>query len=144
MQKNEQIFEISDEKSLVNIVPTLKKWDKIFFYGDLGAGKTTFIRAILRKFFDDEKIIVRSPTYTYYQEYSDATHGKVFHFDLYRLDDLENFYLIGSDEIVQNSESIALIEWPEILDESVQPTKKIFISYDENSGKRIFRIEEIS
>ena len=110
----------------------------------MGAGKTTFIRAILRKFFDDEKIIVRSPTYTYYQEYSDATHGKVYHFDLYRLDDLENFYLIGGDEIVQNSESIALIEWPEILGESVQPTKKIFISYDENSGKRIFRIEEIS
>jgi len=108
----------------------------------LGAGKTTFIRAILRKFFDDEKIIVRSPTYTYYQEYGDATHGKVFHFDLYRLDDLENFYLIGGDEIIQNSESIALIEWPEILGDSVQPTKKIFISYDENSGKRIFRIEE--
>ena len=64
------------------------------FYGSMGAGKTTFIRAILRKFFDDEKIIVRSPTYTYYQEYSDAKRGKVFHFDLYRLDDLEKFYLI--------------------------------------------------
>ena len=110
----------------------------------MGAGKTTFIRVILRKFFDDEKIIVRSPTYTYYQEYGDTERGKIFHFDLYRLNDLENFYLIGGDEIVQNEESISLIEWPEILGDSVKPTKKIFISYDENSGKRIFRIEEIS
>lgn len=142
MQKNKQISEISDEKSLDNIVFDLKKWDKIFFYGDLGAGKTTFIRALLRRYFHDENIIVRSPTYTYYQEYFRENFSKIFHFDLYRLEDLETFYLIGGMEIAENSDAIMLIEWPEILGDLVKPTKIIHISYDENTGKRLFEIEE--
>lgn len=141
MQKKEQKFIISDEKSLDKVVFPLVKWDKIFFYGDLGAGKTTFIRALLRQHFANENIIVRSPTYTYYQEYSHENAEKIFHFDLYRLDDIENFYLIGGNEILDNNESIALIEWPEILGESIKPTKIVKIFYNAEKNEREITIE---
>ncbi len=141
MQKNTHTFRIFDEKSLDNVVFPLVKWDKIFFYGDLWAGKTTFIRALLRKHFDDNSIVVRSPTYTYYQEYSRPNFSKIFHFDLYRLDDLENFYLIGGNEILDNPDSIALIEWPEILWDSIKPNKKITITYNAVENFREIIIE---
>lgn len=143
MQKNEKKFFISNEKSLDNIVFPLVKWDRIFFYGDLGAGKTTFIRALLRRHFSDENIIVRSPTYTYYQEYFRENAEKVFHFDLYRLDDLENFYLIGGQEILENPDSIVLIEWPEILGEHTKPTKIVKIHYNAEKNEREIVVEEV-
>lgn len=142
MQKNTQIFEITNEKSLDNIVFPLEIGDKIFFYGDLGAGKTTFIRKILSRFFDDDALIVRSPTYTYYQEYIKNS-KKVYHFDLYRLEDIENFYLIGGNEILENSDSIVLIEWPEILGDMVTPTKIVKINFDEVTGKRRVEITKM-
>ena len=66
----------------------------MFFYGDLGAGKTTFIRKLLQKHLQKKDLIVRSPTYTYYQEYQNDS-SRVYHFDLYRLEDIETFYMIG-------------------------------------------------
>lgn len=140
MQKNEQKFIISDEKSLDKIVFSFKKWEKIFFYWDLGAGKTTFIRALLRKNLENPNIIVRSPTYTYYQEYSNENF-KIFHFDLYRLEDLETFYLIGWTEIAE-SEGIMLVEWPEIIEPIISPNKKIFINYNAETSEREIVIQE--
>jgi tRNA A37 threonylcarbamoyladenosine biosynthesis protein TsaE len=60
---------IQDEKELDDIVFDIVPGDRIFFYGDLGAGKSTYIRHILRKYLSDPELIVRSPTYTYYQKY---------------------------------------------------------------------------
>lgn len=134
MQKNEQKFIISDEKSLDKIAFSFEKWEKIFFYWDLGAGKTTFIRALLRKNLENPNIIVRSPTYTYYQEYSNENF-KIFHFDLYRLEDLETFYLIWWNEITE-SEGVMLVEWPEIIEWLVSPDKKIFINYNPETSNR--------
>lgn len=141
MQKNEQKFIITDEKSLDNCVFPLTKWDRIFFYGDLGAGKTTFIRALLRRHFNDNSLIIRSPTYTYYQEYSRENIDTVHHFDLYRLDDIENFFLIGGQEIAESEDSIMLIEWPEILGENITPTKIVKITFDAEKNKREIIIE---
>ena len=62
-------FTILDEKSLENIIFPLASGDRIFLTGDLGAGKSTFTRALLRHHFSDPDLVVRSPTYTYYQKY---------------------------------------------------------------------------
>ncbi len=70
MQKNIQEYIISNEKELDEIDFSLVPGDRIFFSGDLGVGKSTFIRYILRKYMNDPNLIVRSPTYTYYQKYS--------------------------------------------------------------------------
>ena len=69
MQKTITEYIIQDEKELDDIVFDLLPGDHIFFYGDLGAGKSTYIRHILRRYMDDPSLVVRSPTYTYYQKY---------------------------------------------------------------------------
>jgi tRNA A37 threonylcarbamoyladenosine biosynthesis protein TsaE len=69
MQKSIIEYIITDEKELDDIVFDITDGDCIFFYGDLGAGKSTYIRHILRKYLNNPDLIVRSPTYTYYQQY---------------------------------------------------------------------------
>jgi N-acetylmuramate 1-kinase len=69
MQKSIIEYIVTNEKELDDIVFDLIPGDRICFSGNLGAGKSTYIRYILRKCLDDPTLIVRSPTYTYYQQY---------------------------------------------------------------------------
>jgi tRNA threonylcarbamoyladenosine biosynthesis protein TsaE len=94
---------------------------KVFaFYGELGAGKTTLIRAICKQLGVEEEI--SSPTYNIVNEYI-AGEQKVFHFDLYRVKDAEELFDIGFEEYL-SSGNICLIEWPEIA-ENLLPHGKI-------------------
>jgi tRNA threonylcarbamoyl adenosine modification protein YjeE len=63
--------------------------DRIFLRGDLGSGKSTFVRALLRHHLKDSALVVRSPTYTYYQKYE----HNIYHFDLYRIESLDDLLL---------------------------------------------------
>ncbi len=118
------------ETDLGIILFPLSPGDRIFLTGDLWSGKSTFARALLRNHFQDDTLIVRSPTYTYYQKYTHSTleGSDIYHFDLYRIDSYEDIFLIGADDILRNPESICIIEWPEILAEKISPTKTIHIS----------------
>lgn len=69
---------------------TIKAGDRVFFYGDLGAGKTTMIQYIINSLFAIEKA-VRSPTYVYYNKYE----KNIYHMDLYRLTEYDEFVSIG-------------------------------------------------
>lgn len=120
------------EVTLSERIFPLHSGDRIFFIGDLGSGKSTFIRHLLRSHFHNDSLIVRSPTYTYYQKYGE----NIYHFDLYRLESLEDFYFIGGQDIIDNPNNICLIEWPEILGESVSPNKKISITTNEDGSRR--------
>ena len=61
----------------------------------------------------------------------------VYHFDLYRLEDYDTFISIGGEEILSDASTIALIEWPEILGDSVVYTKKISITLMEDEGREM-------
>ncbi len=80
-----------------------------FFKGELGAGKTTFIRAMLGGLGFHGK--VKSPTFTIVEEY-ELENGPLFHFDFYRLSDPEELEYIGIFEYFREN-AIVLIEWPE-------------------------------
>lgn len=138
MQKTITEYIIQDEKELDDIRFDLTPWDRIFFFGDLGAGKSTYIRHILRKYLNNPTLVVRSPTYTYYQKYD----SNIYHCDLYRLEDYSTWVSIGGEEISQDPDSIILIEWPEILWDSVTPTKKMSIEVMED-GRRKMRVENL-
>lgn len=121
IQDKKTHFDITHESEITKLLPDIKRGERIFFYGDLGAGKSTYIRQLLRKFSGNDELIVRSPTYTYYSHYS-IQGLNIYHFDLYRCEDLDTFLSIGGYEILENPDNICLIEWPQILESEVSPT----------------------
>lgn len=110
-------------ETLPDFLFDLQSWDRIFLIGKLGAGKTTFAQALVRRFLWNPKATITSPTYTYYHSYP----NNLYHFDLYRVEHTDDLVRIGAEEIFDNPESICIIEWPENTYGTVTPTKIIVL-----------------
>ena len=82
----------------------------IALYGDLGVGKTAFVRGFARVF--SPSALVRSPTFALVNEYPSKTGRRVFHFDMYRIIDEDDLYSIGYYDYLDDG-SICLVEWSE-------------------------------
>ncbi|MBZ4683144.1 MAG: tsaE [Fusobacteriales bacterium] len=109
----------------------IKKNDVIALIGDLGTGKTTFVKRIAKNLGITEN--VKSPTFTYVMEYRDIE-PPLFHFDVYRICDAEEIYEIGYEDYLHNG-GIVIIEWANLI-ESELPEEYLRIELfhnDENS-----------
>jgi len=118
----------------------LKTGDIIVLSGELGSGKTKFTQGILEYFGLGNEI--SSPTFTVVNEHS-AKNVNLYHFDVYRLEDTDEFYAIGGEEYFEKG--ISIIEWGEII-ESILPNGYIKITFkksDENPNYRELKIEKI-
>ena len=93
----------------------LRVGDVVALEGDLGAGKTEFVKGICTHFSVDD--LVTSPTFTIINQYAGTTHEgdplKIYHVDLYRIDSPEELADVGFDDMVFAHDAIKLIEWPE-------------------------------
>ena len=111
----------------------LNKGDIIVLSGELGSGKTKFVQGVLEYFGLANEI--SSPTFTIVNEYiKDDTN--IYHFDVYRLADTDEFYAMGGDEYFQNG--ICLIEWGEII-ESILPEHYTKITFKKNNDNIDYR-----
>ncbi len=117
-----EIREIKSDRSIV-----------IFLEGELGAGKTTFTKGILKGFNYEE--LVKSPTYNLVEIHETKSH-KVFHFDLYRISEPIELEEIGIDEYLKELKSVSIFEWPKNGESSLpSPDFHVQISYKDTEQK---------
>jgi tRNA threonylcarbamoyladenosine biosynthesis protein TsaE len=107
----------------------------VALFGDLGAGKTTFIKGLVEGIAGIDPKHVNSPTFTYLHLYT-GTHT-VYHFDLYRIKTSNDFYALGFDEYF-TAGGICCLEWPERLGDKL-PKEAIMVtlSYEGENTRHI-------
>ncbi len=104
------------------------------FYGKMGAGKTTFIKAVCEELGVDD--VITSPTFAIVNDYtSSKDDSHIFHFDFYRIKKLEEVYDMGYEDYFYSG-SLCFIEWPELI-EDVLPgdAVKVTITQNEDGGR---------
>ncbi|MCU7613215.1 tRNA (adenosine(37)-N6)-threonylcarbamoyltransferase complex ATPase subunit type 1 TsaE [Chryseobacterium sp. GMJ5] len=109
------IKSVNDWQKIADEVQSQLKHPILLLKGNLGAGKTTFTQFLLKNLESQDE--VNSPTYSIVNEYN-TPKGKVFHFDLYRLKNIEEAYDIGIEEYLDNA-FLCIIEWPEVYEDEL-------------------------
>ena len=131
-----QIDTISKKISL-----SLSKTDCIFLYGELGSGKTTFVRSLVHQLQKKNKIKqteVVSPTFSLLHEY-EIKSLKVMHYDLYRLKKSKELIKLGIFQ--ENNKVITIIEWPEIIKKTIINRLEITFYHQKEPESRKLRIK---
>ena len=145
---NSEIIDISLEVKTAELAKNfsniLKKGDVVFFHGEIGVGKTTFIRHLVNCFQINNHLYqteVTSPTFNLVNEY-DVGVFIIQHYDLYRLKNSSETKNIGLFE--NQKENLTLIEWPEKIDNKIDNKIDLFFEYGEDMNKRFLTIKGIS
>ena len=136
-------FEISNENELDFISKEIfeKFKSKVFlFYGEMGVGKTAFIKSICKHL--NVVDVVSSPTFSIVNQYVNDQDEFMYHFDFYRTNNKNEIFDIGYEEYLF-SDSFCFIEWPERLD-NLLPNKYLEIKMKLRDGNRVIKIKEIN
>ncbi len=130
--------------SLADINDAAKKFienmgdGKVFaFYGKMGAGKTTFVKAVCEELGVDD--VITSPTFAIVNEYTSSKTGEsIYHFDFYRIKKLEEVYDMGYEDYFYSG-SLCFLEWPELI-EDLLPEDATKVSIEAaDDGSRVVR-----
>jgi len=145
---NSEIIDISLEVKTAELAKKfskiLKKGDTVFFHGEIGVGKTTFIRHLINSLQVNNHLNptdVTSPTFNLVNEY-DLGIFIIQHYDLYRLKSSEETKNIGLLE--NQKEILTLIEWPEKINDKIKNKIDLFFEYAEDMNKRFLSIKGLS
>ena len=107
------------------------------FYGAMGAGKTTFIKAVCEELGVED--VITSPTFAIVNEYEAGNGQPIYHFDFYRIKRLEEAYDIGCDDYFYSGH-LCFIEWPELIEDILpENTVKVIIEENEDGTRTVRR-----
>ena len=123
------------------ILSFLSKSDCIFLFGELGSGKTTFVRSLIHQLQEKNKIKkteVTSPTYNLLNEY-EIQNLKIMHYDLYRLKKSKELEKLGIFQ--ENDRVITIIEWPEIIKKTIANRLEITFYHQKEQESRKLKIK---
>ena len=141
-------IDLSSEKKteeLANKVSKrIKPGDVIFFFGEMGVGKTTFIKYLINTIQKDNKLSqteVTSPTFNLLNEYK-INKISIDHYDLFRLKSVEELKNLGLFEDTSNK--ITLIEWPQIIKEKPKNLIELDFKYEKNHQARSVQIKGLN
>ncbi len=125
-------------KNFASLIKGFKNSLLINLIGNLGVGKTTFVRGLIQELGFDE--FVKSPTFTIVESY-ESDNLKVFHFDLYRIEDDKELQAIGVEDYLTEENAITLVEWPEKSKRYFNnPDYIIELNHCDNDEKRLIKI----
>ena len=99
------------------------------FYGKMGAGKTTFVKAVCEELGVDD--VITSPTFAIVNEYQAKDASPIYHFDFYRIKKIEEVYDMGYEDYFYSG-ALCFIEWPELIDELL-PDDAVRVGIAENA-----------
>ncbi|MBU2938609.1 tRNA (adenosine(37)-N6)-threonylcarbamoyltransferase complex ATPase subunit type 1 TsaE [Lacinutrix sp. C3R15] len=106
----------------------------ILFHGTMGVGKTTLIKSLVKTIGSTDE--VQSPTYSLVNEYT-TSNTKIYHFDLYRVESVDELYNLGFEEYLQENHWV-FIEWPELALEFLpENATNIFFELNEDNSRKI-------
>lgn len=135
----QEVIKIKDPQSLDDVASALLSaypQGRIFaFFGPMGVGKTTFIKAICRQLGSTDN--VSSPTFSIINQYLTPSGENIFHFDFYRIKELAEVYNLGYEDYFFSG-GYCLIEWPEKI-EGLLPDDSHKVYMEEVDGERVIR-----
>lgn len=108
------------------------------FYGKMGAGKTTFIKAVCEELGVTD--VINSPTFSIINEYrSDSTGELIYHFDFYRINKMEEAFDFGYEDYLYSG-ALCFIEWPELIEELLPPDAVKVTIEEQEDGSRVIAL----
>jgi len=145
--RNDKIILSSEKKTeelASQLLKKLKPGNIVFLYGEMGVGKTTFVRYLINKFQENDNLKITeitSPTFNLLNEYQ-LHKIKINHYDLFRIKSNRETKDLCLFE--NNNSSITLIEWPEIIEKKPKNLIELFFEYEKDHSSRSVQIKGLN
>lgn len=130
-------YDLSDIEAIADKIVTTVRSNVLLFYGEMGAGKTTLIKAIAKKIGVTDTI--SSPTFSIVNEYVTGNDQLIYHFDFYRITNQEEALDMGFEEYIYNGDWI-FIEWPDNISKFLPNEADIIKIEKQKANKRAISI----
>lgn len=130
-------YDLSDIEAIADKIVTTVRSNVLLFYGEMGAGKTTLIKAIAKKIGVTDTI--SSPTFSIVNEYVTGNDQLIYHFDFYRITNQEEALDMGFEEYIYNGDWI-FIEWPDNISKFLPNEADIIKIEKQKANKRVISL----